>query len=120
LDAQSIEKNGTCCLGKEISDEWLRNLIKKIKSDKTQNKIIIVLDNDEDGKKSLTKIINSSIYSNMLKYFIMPKKFSHIKDMNMLRVKHGNLNIKRFIDENSYSCWMLKNRELKNEIDRNR
>jgi hypothetical protein len=120
LDAQSIEKNGTCCLGKEISDDWINNFIKKIKSDKIKNKIVIVLDNDKDGQKSLSKIINNSIYSNMLKYFIMPKKFSHIKDINMLRVKHENLNIKKFIDENSYSYWMLKNRELKNEINRNR
>lgn len=112
LDAQSIESNSTCCLGKEITDDWIIFFNKEIQLKNNYENLCIILDNDKAGKESLKKILKYSKYNKILKYFIMPNKFSHIKDINMLKSIYVDMNISRFIDENTYTWWKLKRMEF--------
>jgi len=117
LDAQSIGNNGTCCLGKSITDKFLDIIYKYTKD------IYIVLDNDEDGKASLKSLMKTSKHRQNLKYFVMPYAFQHIKDINELLNTYDNININEFIIDNSYSLGnvisKLKWGEKINEIDDN-
>ena len=96
LDAQSIGYQGTTCLGKTITDDFLKTL--KTFTDK---KLVIVLDNDKDGLKNLSEIMKNSIYKNSLKYFLMPN--TNIKDINEYKMKNSKNNIYEFLEKNSYS-----------------
>lgn len=102
LDAQSI-KNGTCVMGKEISDEWLTLLIKEV----SPEKICIVLDNDEAGKEAMSKIIKNSKYRKLLHYFVMPDEMGHIKDINSLQMEYPAMDINGFIDANTFPYWKI-------------
>jgi len=97
LDAQSIGNNGTCCLGKNITDDFLDIIYKYTKD------IYIVLDNDEDGKEALKKLLKTSKYSQKLKYFVMPYEYQHIKDINKYIVTYSESDVVDFIQSNSYS-----------------
>jgi hypothetical protein len=107
LDAQSMD-NGTCCFGKEISDDWLKLLMDTVN---TQN-ICIVLDNDDSGKESLKTILQNSKYKKLLRYFVMPDDMSNIKDINNLKVVYPDLDINLFVDQNSYSQWKIVTKGL--------
>jgi DNA primase len=108
LDAMMIGDQGTSVLGADI-DEYF---VKKVGS-MTDKGIIVVLDNDETGyeklmgKKKGEGLLNQD-YSNPLKFFIMPKKYSHIKDLNQLVSKTNIKNIYQFVVDNSYDKFACK------------
>lgn len=99
LDSFSID-NGTTCLGKFISEEFVKEL-KKINED-----VIVVFDNDEAGRESRDKFFKENRYAKQVKYFLWNMgKFSKIKDLNQLKVER-NLSIDEMdsiIKENSYT-----------------
>ena len=102
LDAQSINSNGTCSLGKTITDDFLSKIYEYT------DDIYIVFDNDKSGYIALSNIIKTSEYSTKLKYFLMPKIFCDHKDINNIIVKSKLKNIDKFIIENSFSREMTK------------
>ena len=107
LDMYSINgRNTTCCLGKELNDEFIGKVRTKCRD------IIIALDNDIEGKKATKKIIHQSMYGRELKYFIMPYK--NIKDLNELSVlyRQQNINMYEFILDNSHGYIKLKSEDL--------
>lgn len=117
IDAQSINNNTTCCLGKEINDDFLDILYTYT------NDIYVVLDNDEDGIKSLKKLMERSKHNQKLNYFLMPLDFIEYKDINMIVVdKTNKIEIVEFIMTNSYSIGKtlsnLKWRDKLNEINK--
>ena len=105
LDAMCITYNqGTSYLGSELSDEF----IEKIGS-LTNKGIIVAVDLDEAGRKTLRKLFEGkrkkepSKYYKALRYFMMPKRYKNIKDINQLVVETNIKDTYKFIIENSYS-----------------
>lgn len=100
IDGSMIEdRQGTSCLGAAPSDEMFRSLLSL-----TDKGVILALDNpnmDESGKNELQKIINSSKYGKMIKYFIMPG--TEIKDLNQLKIEKTPENMYDFVVNNSFS-----------------
>jgi hypothetical protein len=95
LDGFSVKNQGTCILGKELTEEFLNELNKC-----TENGIILAMDNDEDGIKKLIEYIEKFP---RLKFFIMPDEYIHLKDLNDL-LKYININdMYEFVVENSFS-----------------
>ena len=103
LDAMSVGNQCTSTLGADISDEKLDILF-----DMTDHTVIICTDNDEPGKDIIKKILEESKYAKILKYFIMPKRYDHIKDMNKLLTSKLVDNIEDFIINNSFSYFYMK------------
>jgi hypothetical protein len=98
INSFMLPRHGTPCLGSSISDEFLKYLFSKF------NDIIIASDNDKAGYKGLKKILNESIYASKLKYFLMPKEYKDINDLNELKMKKKNdINIIKFVIDNSFS-----------------
>lgn len=97
LDALSIKNQATVCLGAFISDDFLKKLFEY-----TDRGIIISLDNDETGIKSMITLMKESNYKNKLKYFVMPKRYNKIKDLNELKVKENIEDIYEFVVNNSH------------------
>ena len=96
LDAQSIGNQGTSMLGRSLSNDFF-NSIKKL----TNKGVIFVADNDETGIKSLIEYINK--FKEIKKFFIMPSKYKHVKDINEL-LKYVKIEqMYDFIDKNSYN-----------------
>jgi DNA primase len=107
LDALMIENQGTPCLGKEISEEFIKRVLKY-----TKKGIIIALDNDEAGFDALNKFMNKNKYAKKLKYFRFPYKYRMEEDLNKLAIKHEINNMYDFIVNNSYSYLKMKWRKL--------
>jgi len=106
IDAMSIGNQSTCCLGSSISDEFLTQIMSY-----TNKGIIICLDNifiDNAAKNQMLKLIKKSKYSKILKYFLMPKKYNHIKDINELKIKFNIENLENFVQLNSYSSFFIE------------
>jgi hypothetical protein len=106
LDAYSIGDQGTACLGKEISEDFLEVLFMK-----TEVGIIVVYDNDEDGYKAMKKFMfgskykkwkTANKYAKRVRYFLMPKNYMKYKDINKVSSVAKYLNMYDFIVENSY------------------
>lgn len=98
LDASAIGDQGTSCLGKEINEEFVEELLKL-----TDKGVILALDNDEDGQEYLKKyLLNGKVQKNV-KYFVYPEKIKKIKDLNSLSSLLKNLNIYDFVTKNSYT-----------------
>ena len=95
LDAFMIGPQGTTCLGKELSSVFLKKLKKY-----TNEAVILAFDNDEEGQKSMLKVMNSPV-SKMVKYFIMPSGYDS-KDINKLQCDHNIENMYSFVVENSF------------------
>lgn len=96
FDALSVGNQGTTCFGASVSDDYIQLINKK-----TDKGIIIALDNDKTGIDEMNRIMEESKYSNILRFFLMPKEYSDIKDINMLDGKVKN--IYDFVINNSYS-----------------
>ena len=77
LDCYTLGHQGTACLGKEINENFIKRIRHKCKD------IVIALDNDPDGRKAILKFVNSK-FGREVRYFIMPKKYKHIKDISEL------------------------------------
>ena len=102
LDAYSVGKQGTCCLGKELNKDFICKIVNL-----TNIGIIIALDCDSDGidsvKKYYKKVLRKFYYHTKIKYFLMPKEFRVYKDINKLKVEEKIKNMYEFILKNSYS-----------------
>lgn len=99
IDAFMVGNQGTSCLGKEINPEFLKKLFSL-----TDKGVIIALDNDEDGKKSLNKFMENNGYNKRCWYFLMPDKYKyHCKDANDIKTKYNIENLYELIVESSYS-----------------
>jgi DNA primase len=103
LDAMSVGNQCTCTLGADLSDKKLNILLPM-----TKKSIIYCADNDNPGMNTIKKILKKSKYKKILKFFFMPEKFSHIKDMNKLIQEYNIKNIENFIIENSFSYFRTK------------
>ena len=97
LDALSVGNNGTCILGKSITDSFLRRCMKL-----SRRGLILALDHDQAGHDATLSYLNNGTYSNDLRYFIMPKKYAKIKDLNNLAVI-TDINIYDFVVQHSYN-----------------
>ena len=102
LDALVIGNQGTTYLGSSITDEFIEKLMKL-----TDEDIIISVDNDEAGYKSLKKFIKQSIYSKNVKYFIFPKEYLDCSDINELKTKYNIKDVYNFVVKNSISFLRL-------------
>ena len=98
IDAFMIGDQGTSCLGKEISEDFLSKLFEL-----TDKGIIIALDNDSDGMKALDIFIEKNAYKQRCRYFLMPEKYKYCKDINDVKTKHNIENLYEFIVNGSYS-----------------
>ena len=77
IDAFMVGNQGTSCLGKEISEELIKLLLKL-----TDKDVIIALDNDEEAYKSLKKFMAKNKYANRVRYFLYPREFEAYGDIN--------------------------------------
>ena len=102
IDCAMIGKQGTTMLGVEASDLFIKALLKM-----TNRKIIMAYDNDAPGRKALKKFMRESKYNKRVLYFLMPKEFKHVKDLNELRKININENkigeLYDFVVDNSFS-----------------
>lgn len=99
IDAFMIGDQGTSCLGKEISSPFLEILFSL-----TDKGVIIALDNDEDGGKSLNKFLEKNEYKGRCRYFLMPNKYKyHCKDANDIKTKYNIENLYELMVSSSYS-----------------
>lgn len=98
IDAFMVGDQGTSCLGKEISEPFLKSLFKL-----TDKGVIIALDNDKDGKKSLDKFMKNNAYKQRCRYFLIPDKYKYCKDANDIKTKYNIENLYDVIVNNSYS-----------------
>jgi hypothetical protein len=99
IDAFMVGDQGTSCLGKEISEELLYELIKL-----TDKKIIIALDNDSEAYKSLAKFMKKNPLAQKVLYFMYPKKFSEYDDINsIVKGSSVELDVYELITQNSCS-----------------
>jgi DNA primase len=96
IDAYSLPGHGISCLGKEINEDLLNIMLEN------NNEVIIAMDNDKSGYNSIKNILR---YSNAhkIKYFLFPKEFKQVKDLNELLVLNYNINIFDFVIKNSFN-----------------
>lgn len=93
MDALSIGKQGTMCLGASISDTFLEKL---------PAQVIISLDNDSTGRKSMLEIAKNSKFKSSLRFCVYPKNV-HCKDLNELLV--NGFNVYTFVQENAVNSF---------------
>jgi DNA primase len=86
LDAFMVPPQGTASLGSSITEEFIKELLTK--SDKG---VILAFDNDVPGMKSMLKFIEDNKYSNLVKYFLFPNKYSTDEDLNALVTNNVNI-----------------------------
>jgi hypothetical protein len=99
IDAFMVGDQGTSCLGKEISVELIKELLKL-----TDKDVIIALDNDAEAYKSLAKFMKKNKYANKVKYFLYPKEFEGFDDINkIVRDNEKVLDVYELIVKNSVS-----------------
>lgn len=102
LDAYSVGEQGTSCLGLDLSKEYIDKI-----SNLTNIGIIVALDYDDPGIKSVEKYYNEVLRElcnkTKIKYFLMPNYFKKYKDINKLKVKEKIDDMYDFIIKNSYS-----------------
>jgi 5S rRNA maturation endonuclease (ribonuclease M5) len=104
IDAFMIGDQGTTMLGKELHDDFFNELVQL-----TNKHVIVAFDNDEEGRKSLRKYLETTKHPR-LRFFLMPEKYKDSKDINKLKVDHNIQNVYDFIVENSFTkvkCWAL-------------
>ena len=98
LDAFTIGKQGTTCLGKELSADFLEQIYKF-----TDENVILAFDNDEDGIQSMKKFMKTR-ESKMVKYFLMPDGYKS-KDINKLKIDYKIDDMYSFVVNNSYELY---------------
>lgn len=86
LDAFMVQPQGTTSLGSSITEEFIKELLTK--SDKGA---ILAYDNDKPGQDSMLKFMKDNKYSNMVKYFLFPNKYSTDEDLNALVTNNVNI-----------------------------
>jgi len=103
IDAMSVGNQCTSTLGADLSDDKLDILLNM-----TKKSIIYCADNDNAGFQSIKSILKKSKYKKLLRFFFMPERYSHIKDMNKLIQEYDISDIENFIIENSFSYFHTK------------
>lgn len=97
IDADAVGAQGTTIFGKELT----RNFIDQLKL-YTDEDIIIVMDNDNDGRYKLFQYVTKF---NDVRYFIMPYPYKSCKDLNDLVVENyiNKCDVYDFVVTNSHS-----------------
>lgn len=99
IDAFMInDHQGTSCLGKEISEELVKELLNL-----TDKYVIVALDNDSEAYKALERIMRKNKYANKLKYFLYPSEFEQYDDINSIVRNSKEINAYEMITQNSVS-----------------
>lgn len=96
IDAWMVGTQGTTCLGKFISDEFLFKLLLM-----TSKGVIIALDNDDEGRKALIKFMDENKYSRKVNYFFHPSEFAEYDDINSIVRGKSVQNVYELITRNS-------------------
>jgi len=86
LDAFMVPPQGTTSLGSSITEEFIKELFTK-----TDKGVILAYDNDKPGQDSMLKFMKDNKYSDMIKYFLFPNKYSTDEDLNALVTNHVNI-----------------------------
>jgi hypothetical protein len=79
IDAFMVGDQGTSCLGKEVSEELVVELLKL-----TDKNVIVALDNDAEAYKSLSRLMKKNKYAQKLKYFLYPQEYREHDDINSI------------------------------------
>ena len=99
IDAFMVGTQGTSCLGKEITEALVIELLKL-----TDQNVILALDNDSEAYKSLANIMRKNKYAKKIKYFLYPAEFKDNDDINsIVRSSEKQLNVYDLITHNSVS-----------------
>ena len=96
IDAYMIGNQGTTCLGKFISEEFLEKLLTM-----TSKGVIVALDNDTEGEKALFKFMNTNKFSRKVTFFSHPSEFSEYDDINSIVRGKSVQNVYELITRNS-------------------
>jgi hypothetical protein len=99
IDAFMVGNQGTSCLGKEISEELIKQLLKL-----TDKRVIIALDNDAEAYKALAKLFVKNKYAKKVEYFLYPSKYKDYDDINnIVRSENEGIDVYDLITQNSVS-----------------
>jgi DNA primase len=98
IDAATIGRQGTSCLGSEISKDFIKDV-----SQLTDKGLIICLDNDKAGLKSVLKLIDNNNIPPETRFFLFPYKYRKYGDINEFFIGTSINNIYNFVKENSYT-----------------
>lgn len=98
IDAFMVGDQGTSCLGKEISEELITQLLKL-----TDQNVIVALDNDSEAYKALSKFMKKNKYAQKVKYFLYPTRFKGNDDINSIVRENRQMNVYQLITQNSVS-----------------
>jgi hypothetical protein len=108
IDAFMIGKQGTSCLGVEINNKFMKEII-------DLGKVIISFDNDKAGYNSLIqfmkgkgkpgrkKALPPNKYAKKVRYFLYPDKYAGCKDINKIVVDFDVSDVYDMILSHSYS-----------------
>ena len=108
IDAFMIGDQGTSCLGAEITNDFIKELI-------GIGKVIISFDNDRPGYNSLIKFMKGikksgrkksrqpNKYAKKVRYFLYPDKYADCKDINSIVVDHSISEVYKMIVSHSHS-----------------
>jgi DNA primase len=96
IDAWMVGDQGTTCLGKYISPEFLAKLFLK-----TTKGVIVALDNDDEGRKALAKFMKENKFAQKVKYFFHPPEYQSHDDINSIVRSHSIADVYRMITQNS-------------------
>jgi len=98
IDAFMVGDQGTSCLGKEISEDLIVQLLKL-----TDQNVIVALDNDSEAYKALSKFMKKNKYAQKVKYFLYPEEFKGHDDINSYVRVNRQMNVYQLITQNSVS-----------------
>lgn len=102
IDCFNIGPQGTTCFGKEISEDFIEKLLKH-----TDVGVIIALDNDDEGRKSLFGLLKKQIsQKRKVKFFLFPKEYDYI-DINSYVSEEKIDNVYDFVVKNSYRNYQV-------------
>lgn len=96
IDSFMLPGHGIPMLTASASDDLVNGLISKYD-------LVMAFDNDRAGYKGLIKFMEKNEHASFIRYFLMPEQYKNIGDLNELRVKFKDINIIKFVLENSYS-----------------
>lgn len=96
IDAWMVGIQGTTCLGKYISKEFLDQLFLK-----TKKGVIVALDNDDEGRKAIHKFMSENKNAQRVKYFFHPPEFTGYDDINSIVRGNDIKNVYNMITRNS-------------------
>lgn len=109
IDAWMIGTQGTSCLGKYISGDFVEKLFAM-----TSKGVIIALDNDDEGRKALKKFMDENKFSRKVKYFFHPSEFAGYDDINSFVRNNDIPDVYSLIVNNivNYSTAVLKLKKI--------